>query len=63
MNVPIFEGFGWHVPERSEGRGNREDHALRKASGRATQFYLLSNTHFASFQYVAIGFILTGWTI
>ena len=28
--------IGWHVPERSEGRGDRKDHALR-SSGRATQ--------------------------
>jgi hypothetical protein len=36
--VDTSKGFGWHVPERSEGRGVRENHALRKASGRATQF-------------------------
>ena len=28
--------FGWHVPERSEGRGTRPNHALRCAQGRAT---------------------------
>ena len=29
--------LGWHVPERSEGRGNATKHALRSAQGRATQ--------------------------
>ena len=29
---------GWHVPERSEGRGLLAQHALRCAQGRATQY-------------------------
>ena len=31
--------FGWHVPERSEGRGFADLHALRFAQGRATQCF------------------------
>jgi hypothetical protein len=37
IECPFSPGVGWHVPERSEGRGGRSNHALRYAQGRATQ--------------------------
>ncbi len=40
----LTAGIGWHVPERSEGRGGTRDHALR-SSGRATQPLRVAKYH------------------
>ena len=36
-SITVAFDWGWHVPERSEGRGLVVYHALRCAQGRATQ--------------------------